>query len=118
MISNPDLSFTEIVLEIVAKIPTGKVMAYGQVAAAAGNPRAARQVGNILGGLGIDSKLPWWRVVNSKGYISIRGHSHDAKSIQAQLLVAEGIEVIDNQVDIGRYQFRTWSSLTYGSIVC
>ncbi len=55
----------EIVEKIVSKIPKGRVMTYGQIAALAGNPLAAR----VVGGLAHYGKtnLPWQRVVNKKG---------------------------------------------------
>lgn len=57
--------FTERVNAVVAQIPKGKVMTYGQIAALCGNPRAARIVGGIAH-FG-DPNLPWQRVVNKSG---------------------------------------------------
>ena len=62
--------FTKNVLRIVSQIPSGKVTSYGAVAAMAGQPRAARGVGWIMNGLGPDSDIPWWRVLNKDGEIS------------------------------------------------
>ena len=59
------LSFREAVYEIVGQIPRGRVMTYGDVAAAAGHPYAARQVGG-LAHFG-PTELPWHRVVNRLG---------------------------------------------------
>lgn len=57
--------FRQDVENLVARIPCGKVMSYGQIAALIGRPRAARQVGGIAH-FG-DAELPWQRVVNAKG---------------------------------------------------
>jgi alkylated DNA nucleotide flippase Atl1 len=57
--------FVESVMEIVKAIPAGKVMTYGEVAAALGS-RGARAVGLIMSRYG--SELPWWRVVRAGGY--------------------------------------------------
>ncbi|MGB3621000.1 MAG: MGMT family protein, partial [Ketobacter sp.] len=56
-----------ILLQVIASIPKGKVSTYGGVAALAGMPRHARYVGTVLKNLPAGSKIPWHRVVNSKG---------------------------------------------------
>jgi methylated-DNA-protein-cysteine methyltransferase-like protein len=81
--------FSERVLQIIQQIPPGKVMSYGQVAAYAGVPRAARQVGWILN-KSQDATLPWWRVLNNSGRITIKGSAFSPET-QAALLRAEGI---------------------------
>jgi methylated-DNA-protein-cysteine methyltransferase related protein len=100
--------FKEKVIEIIRLVPRGKVVSYGQVAAYAGVPRAAREVGWILNGSEnqhID--LPWWRVVNNKGYLSIRGSNENDKSLQKKLLEAEGIIVSDGfEMDMEQYRYR------------
>lgn len=102
--------FVDRVKKIIAQIPKGRVVSYGQVAAMAGSPKASRQVGQILHGSGIGDKLPWWRVVNKQGYLSIRGHDMDAKYIQADKLRAEGVEVSKGfLVDMTIYR---WQSAT------
>lgn len=58
-------NFRTLVNEVVASIPKGRVMTYGQIAALCGNPRAARIVGGIAH-YG-DPNLPWQRVVNKQG---------------------------------------------------
>src|SRR5205807_1679083 len=98
--------FKDRVIEIVRLVLYGKVVSYGQVALYAGLPRAAREVGWILQETGgID--LPWWRVINKQGHITIRGNVSADKNIQKKLLEAEGIEVSDDyQVSMEKYQFR------------
>jgi methylated-DNA-protein-cysteine methyltransferase related protein len=100
--------FKQKVIEIIRLVPSGKVVSYGQVAAYAGVPRAAREVGWILNGSeGQNIDLPWWRVVNNKGYLSIRGASTNDKSLQKKLLEAEGIGVNDNfELDMDQYRYR------------
>lgn len=99
------LSFKERVLQIVSQIPKGRVVSYGQVAAGAGSPRAARQVGGILAALPDDTKLPWWRVINNHGVISIKGSWIATKDVQKQLLEREKITVDKNfTLDIEKYR--------------
>ncbi len=62
--------FTEKVYEVVRRIPRGKTMTYGEVARLAGNPKAARAVGNILHNNPDPKKIPCHRVVNAKGKVA------------------------------------------------
>ena len=78
------------VYRLVAKCPRGKVISYGGVAAKLGKPRAARAVGAALRDLPDGSKVPWWRVINSRGEISIRGVHADV--LQRELLLKEGVK--------------------------
>lgn len=92
-----DPNFRERVEALVAQIPPGRVMTYGQIAAICGNARAARVVGGIAH-FG-DSSLPWQRVVNKKGSLATGyyGGRHGQKSA----LEAEGIEVSEDMyVDV------------------
>ncbi|WP_442797543.1 MGMT family protein [Pantoea vagans] len=88
----PD-SFQQRIWQIVAAIPYGYVTTYGDVARLAGSPRAARQVGGVLSRLPEGTTLPWHRVVNRHGTISLQG---DRLLRQRDALVAEGIEVSDD----------------------
>lgn len=100
-------NFKTSVIAFVKNIPRGQVASYGQVAAAAGSPRAARQVGGILRALGPDSGVPWWRVINNRGEISIKGNWEATKELQRQLLMQEGIKVGSNfMIDINKYKFQ------------
>ena len=58
--------------QVVRRIPRGRVATYGQIAALAGLPRAARQVGYALHALSDGSGVPWQRVVNARGGVSLR----------------------------------------------
>jgi methylated-DNA-protein-cysteine methyltransferase related protein len=83
-------SFTDRVYDVVRRVPRGQVVSYGGVAAVLGQPRAARGVGQALHALADDSDVPWWRVINRNGEISIRGIPHGA-ALQRALLEGEGI---------------------------
>jgi methylated-DNA-protein-cysteine methyltransferase related protein len=96
--------FTEIVIQIIRNIPEGKVMTYGQIARLAGSPRAARQVVRILHSMSKKYQLPWHRVINSKGELSIQ--DDESFAIQKLSLEMEGIEFIDRKrVNLEQYQF-------------
>jgi methylated-DNA-protein-cysteine methyltransferase-like protein len=94
--------FTEQVLEIIKSIPHGKVMTYGQIAAYAGNPRGARQVSRILSGMSSKHNLPWHRVINSKGGISLTG---EAGYMQGERLSNEGILVENKSINLKQFQY-------------
>lgn len=100
-------SFSQKVLKLVNKIPKGKVVSYGQIAAALGNPRAARQVGWAMHSLdGSKGNPPWWRVVNSKGYLSIRGNDIATKDLQKSLLGKEKV-IVDKDycIEMKKYKY-------------
>lgn len=98
--------FKQRVIEIVRLIPYGKVVSYGQVALYIGVPRAARQVGWVLNGTEGKTDLPWWRVINREGRITIDGTKFNDKQLQRKLLQAEGIVVSkDFLVDMSTYRF-------------
>ncbi len=88
--AEPALPFTERVYALVLLVPRGRIVSYGGVAALLGHPRAARGVGGALAALPDESQVPWWRVVNRNGEISIKGPMHGA-AIQRMLLEQEGV---------------------------
>lgn len=97
-------TFTEKAVTIIKQIPPGKIMTYGQVAATAGSPRAARQVTRILHSMSAKHNLPWHRIVNAEGRIMLR--DEEARFFQRKSLQAEGVEVDkDDRIDLSRYQF-------------
>lgn len=101
-----------LVLGCVKKVPKGRVVSYGQVAAAAGHPRAARQVGGILKCLPQPTDIPWWRVINKQGYISIKGNWTATKELQRDLLIRDGVKVSENfKVDMNKYKFNFKSKI-------
>lgn len=93
---------TRRIYEAVKKIPRGKVATYGQVAAMAGNPRMSRAVGNALHKNPDPEGIPCYRVVNAKGELA-GAFAFGGADVQANLLRADGIEVIDNKVDLNKY---------------
>jgi len=102
-------NFYEQVYAVVRRIPRGQVTSYGRIAKMLGRPNAARAVGYAMHALQ-DSEdqpeyanIPWQRVINSQGRISIVNREHDAHE-QAELLRAEGIAVSkDLKVDLNVY---------------
>jgi methylated-DNA-protein-cysteine methyltransferase-like protein len=90
-------SFFQQVYAVVRQIPHGRVASYGQVAAILGHPRAARTVGWALASLrdSQEAEVPWQRVINAQGRISIRSLRHAAAE-QRMLLEAEGVEFDEN----------------------
>ncbi|MFX0205405.1 MAG: MGMT family protein [Candidatus Hodarchaeota archaeon] len=94
--------FSERVKSLIKEIPPGKVATYGQIAACAGNHRAARQVAWILHSSSRKDNLPWHRVINSKGRISLPlGHGYET---QKEMLTEEGVE-FDEKDTIDLKQF-------------
>ncbi len=92
------------IIDIIKNIPKGKIMTYGQIAKLAGNPRAARAVSWVLHSSSKKYNLPWHRVINSKGKISIK--SKYGYERQKQLLKKEGVEFDENEkVDLEKYQY-------------
>ncbi|EXU76976.1 MULTISPECIES: MGMT family protein [Erwinia] len=96
-------NFCQRIWQIVAAIPFGRVTTYGEIARLAGSPRAARQVGGVLKRLPRGSKLPWHRVINRQGQISLSG---DDLQRQRQALLAEGIEVsAEGKIALSQYRW-------------
>lgn len=90
------------VIDIIRQIPEGRVITYGLVALHAGNGRAARQVGRILATCSGKENLPWHRVVNRAGRISVP----EAESYLAQrnLLHREGVAFDpDDKIDLAAH---------------
>lgn len=96
--------FTRKAKEVIRAVPRGRVATYGQVAALAGRPGAARGVAWILHSSSDAAALPWHRVINSRGGISLgRGRGFEE---QKRRLAAEGVKVgRDGRVDLKRFQW-------------
>ncbi len=99
--SSVDKEFAEQIYALVAQIPHGRVMAYGQIAALCGKPRGAWEVGQIAH-FG-PTHLPWHRVVNKQG--GLASGWPGGPGIQQQLLEAEGVEVTDFRINIASLQW-------------
>lgn len=95
--------FHQCVVDIIRKIPRGKVATYGQIAALAGSPRSARQVVRILHSCSRKYKLPWHRVINKQGKISLpKGAGYEEQILR---LKREGVQMsATGRVDLNKFQ--------------
>ncbi len=97
--------FHQCVIDIIRRIPRGKVASYGQIAGLAGDPRAARQVVRILHTQSEKRGLPWYRVINKQGRISLPRHG--GYELQKSLLKKEGVRFNrDDVIDLARYGWK------------
>ncbi|MCM2591645.1 MGMT family protein [Rossellomorea marisflavi] len=94
--------FTQRAVSIIKSIPKGRVMTYGQVAAHAGSPRGARQVVRMLHSMSAKHGLPWHRVLNGKGEISLGGEEGQH---QMDALRQEGILFQNGTVNLDHYHY-------------
>ncbi len=102
------MTFHEKIIKVIKQIPYSKVAAYGQIAAIAGNPRDARQVVRTLHISSKKENLPWHRVINSKGMISLKpGEGYE---LQKSMLKSEGIEF--NEKDVVNLKKYLWDGKT------
>lgn len=85
------MEFEERIKGRIRAIPRGSVATYGQIAALAGNPRGARQVARVLHSCSDKAGLPWHRVINSRGGISLPRRKGFEE--QRRKLLAEGVRV-------------------------
>jgi len=95
----------QLILNVIVQIPQGKVASYGQIAQLAGLPKHARLVGRVLGQLEEGHAIPWYRVVNSQGRISLNKLDEQGNCIQSALLLAENVVVIDGKINLKKYQW-------------
>jgi methylated-DNA-protein-cysteine methyltransferase related protein len=102
-------NFYEQVYAVVRRIPPGKVSSYGRIAQMLGRPNAARAVGYALSSLKDKAHdVPWQRVVNSQGRITLVNREYTAQQ-QADLLRAEGVAVSEQlTIDLDNY---LWAGL-------
>ena len=91
------MNFEDAVIQVISRLEPGDVLTYGEVAAEAGHPGAARAVGSLLRTTGAD--IPWWRVVGAGGYLRSPNPSR-----QAALLTDDGVLVINGRVDLNQTQ--------------
>ena len=100
------MNFFERVYDAVKQIPKGKVATYGQIAVAAGSPRAARQVGYALHVNPQPGIIPCHRVVNRFGGLA-PAFAFGGQEVQAALLRQEGVQVKESfMVDLETYLYR------------
>ncbi|KKW79971.1 methyltransferase [Acinetobacter sp. AG1] len=91
------------ILEVIALIPYGKVATYGQIAKLAGLPKHARLVGYVLKHLDKSSEIPWYRVINSQGKISVTRINQQGENVQQSLLEQEGIYLLNGKVSLKEF---------------
>ena len=102
-------SFFAKVYRLVQRVPSGRVVSYGAVARMLEHPHAARTVGWAMHSIPQGMDVPWWRVINSKGRISLS--RRDGASRQRELLEAEGVAFDERGfVDWERYG---WEGLSW-----
>lgn len=87
------------------RIPFGRVATYGQIAALAGMPRQARHVGFALHALPRGSAVPWHRIINAQGKLSLPPNSASWRE-QRKRLKAEGVLLRRGVIDLGRFGWR------------
>lgn len=91
----------------VRRIPRGRVATYGQIAALAGLPRQARLVGYAMSAVPAESGVPWHRVINAAGRISLRRTDLGGGVTQRLLLEREGVRFdAGGQTDLERFGWR------------
>lgn len=96
--------FKQKVYEIASKIPQGKVMTYGQLAALAGNKKAARAVGMLMAKNPDRSVVPCHRVVASSGELT--GYSYGkGVTTKMAMLKKEGVSFINGRVDLSKSRY-------------
>jgi len=95
-------TFEQRTRRLIKRIPRGKVATYGLIATMAGNPRGARQVVRILSSCSAKDKLPWHRVINREGKISLPiGNGYEE---QHGLLEREGVTFgIGDRINLSRF---------------
>ena len=95
----------ESIWQVVHMIPSGKVATYGQVAALAGLPKAARFAGTSLKDLPKATRIPWHRVINAQGRISLPPSSASYQE-QHQRLTQEGVLIRNGRIALKDYQWK------------
>jgi len=95
-------SLYEKIYDMVKRIPKGKVATYGQIARLCGIPEHSRLIGYALHNLKPNSGVPWHRVINSKGMISLPRSGGDYDR-QKKILEKEGVQFIRDKIDLSKY---------------
>jgi methylated-DNA-protein-cysteine methyltransferase-like protein len=106
------------VWQVVQGIPRGHVLTYGEVARLAGKARWARRVSRAMRRAPRGVELPWHRVVNAQGKISLPPDSNGFRE-QRRRLEEEGVVFLDGKIDLGRFGYRgALDQLLWGDPSC
>ena len=103
--SSPNREWARSVWQVVADIPEGNVLTYGEVARLSGQPRYARRVSQALRWAPRSMALPWHRVINAQGKISFPPDSPGWQR-QKDLLESEGVVFLKGRVDLDKYGYQ------------
>lgn len=107
--------FTLKIMSVIRKIPKGKVATYKQVAELSGKPGASRTVVWVLSSCSEKYKLPWQRVISSKGKIAFKPLTHNF-IMQKKLLEKEGVKFIrEGEIHMPKYQWKKKARRPRGS---
>lgn len=101
----PDREWARNVWSVVADIPAGHVLTYGEVARLSGAPRYARRVSQALRWAPSSMNLPWHRVINAQGKISLPPDSPGHKT-QKSLLKSEGVVFLNGKIDLETFGYQ------------
>ena len=93
----------QLILSTVMLIPYGKVASYGQIAALAGLPKHARLVGRVLSQMESESTVPWHRVINSQGKISLSRLDDSGYNEQQARLLSEGVTINKGKISFKQF---------------
>ena len=97
--------FTQKALFVIRNIPEGMVLTYARAAALAGKPNGARQISRLLHSMSKKYDLPWHRIVNSKGKISLK--PSQGYELQKALLESEGVQFLkQDTIDLKFYLWK------------
>jgi methylated-DNA-protein-cysteine methyltransferase-like protein len=94
---------SQTIIAIIKEIPPGKVLSYGEIARRAGHPATARLVSYLLHSSSEKHNLPWHRVINSQGKISLTGLGGEE---QKQLLESEGVIFENGKTDLKKFTYQ------------
>ena len=101
----PDRNWAGTVSQVVADIPPGHVLTYGEVARLTGMPRYARRVSQAMRWEPQSMQLPWHRVINAQGQISFPKDSNGYRR-QKDLLQEEGVVFVNGKVDLTQFGYQ------------
>ena len=101
----PDRNWARKVWKVVCDIPPGHVLTYGEVARLSGMPRAARRVSQAMSWAPRSMDVPWHRVINAQGKISIPEDSMWHRK-QKELLQDEGVVFLNGKVDLKKFGYQ------------